>query len=181
MGNLISTLERVNMVLKKANVSSIDELAKKSGLSEGYLFKLKKRGLIESATLLHSKRGMPPDTYGPIVENLGIVEMLAYWGYPAKIIAEEIGVSRTAVWEHIRNNQELYGYWKKERKNHDDAAANERIEIFELLSYMGVPRTIMAEVLEINPATTYYNHKSNPELYEMWKRERWKKGSKRLL
>ena len=125
---------------------------------------------------------MPPDTYGPIVENLGIVEMLAYWGYSARIIGEEIGVSRTAVWEHIRNNQELYSHWVIERKKYKHGGVvNENFEIFEMFSYMGVPRTVMAEVLGISPITTYYKHRRNPELYEMWKRERWKEGSRRLL
>ncbi len=172
MGNLISTIKRVNNVLKKEKVSSVDELAEKVGLSRWHLYKLHARGLI-ILPRSRRRRGKPLDTYGPIAENLGVLEMLAYWGFPATIIAEEIGVTKAAVWGYIKNHSDLYNFWINERENNNGKVAD-NLGVFEMLSYMGFPRKAIARELGVKPESLYYHYRNDPELYEVWKRERWK-------
>lgn len=174
MGNLTLSMERINRVLEQREVSSIEELAERSGLSSSYLSKLRMRGLVG---LPYRKRGRPLNTYGPIAENLGVLEMLTYLGFPITIIAKEIGVTKSAVWEYIKNRPELHKLWVEERKSCDGPVA-ENLGVFEMLSYMGAPQKIIAGTLGVSPFSLNYHYKKDPRLYRIWRRERQKYAHK---
>ena len=110
---------------------------------------------------------------GPIAENLGVLEMLAYCGFPITLIAKEIGVTKQAVWEFIKNRPELHNLWIEERRSCDGPVAD-NLGIFEMLSYMGAPQKIIARTLRVSPFSLDYHYKKDPRLYRTWKIERQK-------
>lgn len=102
----------LNIIIESDNVQSVSGLAGITGLSERFLYDLKRRGIVN---LPKGRRGPPRYTYGRIAEELGLVIMLASIGCPKTQIARELDIKPESVGDFIGKDRRLYDTWKRNR------------------------------------------------------------------
>ena len=102
----------LNAIIESESVQSVSGLAGITGLSERFLYDLKRRGVVN---LPKGRRGPPRYTHGKIANELGLVIMLASVGCPQAQIAREIGVKPESIGYFIEKDKNLHYLWKRNR------------------------------------------------------------------
>ena len=102
----------LNTIIESENVQSVSGLAGITGLSERFLYDLKRRGIVN---LPKGRRGPPRYTHCRVAEELGLVIMLISVGCPKAQIAREIGVKPESIGYFIEKDRGLHYLWRRNR------------------------------------------------------------------